>query len=67
MTVPPKTSSGKKLRLKGLGVETLRGAPGDLLAEIEIVLPENLTDEDMALLNQINDRHREDPRSHLRW
>ena len=37
--VPPGTSSGAKLRVKGYGVAPKNGTPGDLLAEIQIVLP----------------------------
>jgi len=67
VTVPPKTSSGRKLRLKGLGVEDGKGAAGDLLAEVEIVLPKDLTDEDVKLLRQVDERHPQQPRAHLRW
>jgi len=41
MTVPPGTSSGKRLRAKGHGVATAEKT-GDLLAEIQIVLPETI-------------------------
>ena len=41
--VPPGTSSGKKLRIKGHGVAPKNGVKGDLLAEVLIVLPANLT------------------------
>ena len=39
LTVPPETSSGAKLRLKGQGVQGSKGSPGDLFAELQIVLP----------------------------
>ena len=67
VTIPPKTSSGKRLRLKGLGVDDRKGAAGDLLAEIEITLPSDLTKDDIALLRQIEEQHPQDPRGHLRW
>ena len=39
LRVPPGTSSGKKLRVKGRGVAPKGADPGDLFAEIQIVLP----------------------------
>lgn len=47
LTIPPETDSGKTIRLKGLGMPKL-SAPnqrGDLLAEIEVQVPKNLTAE----------------------
>ena len=45
LTIPPLSSSGKRLRLRGKGA-VLKGADrGDLYAEIMIVLPETLSDE----------------------
>ncbi len=67
LTVPPRTSSGKKLRIKGQGVKPAHGAPGDLLAEIQIVLPEQLTDEDRERLAAVLDQYSDNPRADLRW
>jgi DnaJ-class molecular chaperone len=65
LTVPPNTSSGKKLRIKGQGIKT--DPPGDLFAEIQIVLPEGLTPEERQTLTEISQRHPQNPRSELRW
>ena len=67
LRVPPGTSSGTKLRVKGHGVATKSGSPGDLIAEVEIVLPKNLDDATRELLRQIDQRHPQDPRVNLRW
>jgi DnaJ-class molecular chaperone len=67
LTVPPGTSSGKKLRVKGHGVKPAHGAPGDLLAEIQIVLPEQLADEDREQLAAVLDKYADNPRADLRW
>ena len=40
LKVPPRTSSGRKLRAGGMGVRHANGAKGDLIAEVQIVLPE---------------------------
>ncbi|GAA3456739.1 DnaJ C-terminal domain-containing protein [Dactylosporangium matsuzakiense] len=47
--VPAGSPSGRRLRLPGLGLPNPRGAPGDLLAELHIVVPEPLTDSERAL------------------
>ncbi|PHS27670.1 MAG: molecular chaperone DnaJ [Robiginitomaculum sp.] len=40
LTLPPNTSSGKVLRLKGKGVPSRKGRAGDMLVRLMIVLPE---------------------------
>ena len=50
--IPPKTNSGKQLRLKGLGLPTDKGN-GDLNVKINIALPENLSDKEIELYEQI--------------
>lgn len=67
LTVPPGSSSGRKLRVKGQGVKAGAGEPGDLFAELEIVMPKNLSDEDRRQLAEIAQRYNENPRAELRW
>lgn len=67
LTVPPGTSSGKKLRIKGQGVKSAGGAPGDLLAEILIALPENLSADDRESIAVQLEKYTENPRADLRW
>ncbi len=67
LTLPPNTSSGKRLRIKGHGVRPANQPPGDLFAEIQIVLPNNLTDSERQQLAEISNRHPQHPRSELRW
>ncbi len=67
LTVPPGTSSGARLRVKGHGVRPLAKPAGDLFAEIHIVLPDTLTDEERNQLAAISDRHPQRPRAELRW
>jgi DnaJ-class molecular chaperone len=67
LTVPPNTSSGKKLRVKGHGVAPAGGPPGDLFAEVHIVLPEHLTEGERTQLAEISARHPQHPRAELRW
>ncbi|MFV2065967.1 MAG: DnaJ C-terminal domain-containing protein [Pirellulales bacterium] len=66
LRVPPGTSSGTKLRIKGQGVAT-NGKAGDLYAEIMIMLPGSLDAEDRQLLQQIAAKHPQNPRADLKW
>jgi len=65
--IPPGTSSGTKLRVKGHGLVPKNGPPGDLLAEVQIVLPRQLDETARDLIRQIDERCRQNPRVHLRW
>jgi DnaJ-class molecular chaperone len=65
LRVPAGTSSGKKLRIKGHGVQT--NPPGDLFAEIQIVMPPSLSEEDRRKLVEVSKRYPQHPRADLRW
>ncbi len=71
LRVPPQSSSGKRLRVKGHGVTPRSGEPGDLFAEIMIVLPTPLDDECLDLIKKLDAHaqaaHPQDPRHDLRW
>ena len=67
LSVPAGTSSGTKLRVKGHGAVSRNGPSGDLLAEIQIVLPEKLSDADRQMIREIDRRYPLDPRAKLRW
>ena len=67
LTVPPATSSGAKLRLKGLGIQRGDEPPGDLFAEILIVLPKPLDAESQRLVKELDARQKLNPRQELRW
>ncbi|MGN6135358.1 MAG: DnaJ C-terminal domain-containing protein [Aureliella sp.] len=42
LKLPPNSSSGRRLRVKGQGVRTSSGEAGDLVVELQIKLPESL-------------------------
>ncbi|UUV30040.1 DnaJ domain-containing protein [Amycolatopsis roodepoortensis] len=46
LKVPPGTSTGRRLRLRGRGLPHPRGAAGDLYAKASVVVPAELTDEE---------------------
>jgi curved DNA-binding protein len=50
LRIPPGTQSGARLRLRGLGMPRLRGeGHGDIIAEVELRIPEPITPEVRAL------------------
>jgi curved DNA-binding protein len=51
--VPPGTSSGRRLRLRGRGLPNPHGQPGDLLAEVRIMVPPQLTSEERRLFEEL--------------
>ncbi len=61
--VPPGTSSGKRLRLRHRGLPHPRGNAGHLYAEIRIMVPAKLTDEERRLFEQLAATSTFDPRS----
>ncbi len=67
LRVPPGTSGGTKLRIKGHGVKPKDGPPGDLLAEIQIMLPEGLDDAGREMFGRLDQQYSANPRAKLRW
>ena len=53
--IPPKTSSGQMLRLKGLGLPKKDGTYGKNKKKIKIVIPKNLTERQIELYKKINE------------
>ncbi len=66
LSVPPGTSSGAKLRLRGKGVRNPKtGDRGDQFVVLKIVLPKELSDEARALYQQLAELPIVDPRDGL--
>jgi DnaJ-class molecular chaperone len=63
VTVPPGTSSGARLRLRGRGVKRSDGTRGDQIARVEIVMPKIKPDdnETRQLFEQIAQRTSQTP------
>lgn len=63
VTVPPGTSSGQKLRLRGKGLPKRAGEPaGDLFVELKVVVPKTLNDRERELFEALRDASNFDPR-----
>lgn len=61
--IPPGSSSGQKLRLKGLGMPNPGGTAGDLFAVIKIVVPKTLSERERELFTELAGASTFDPRS----
>ena len=61
--VPSGSSSGRRLRLQGEGMPNPRGRPGDLYAEVKIMVPPKLTKQEKRLFEQLAAESTFDPRS----
>jgi len=70
LRIPPGTSGGRKLRAAGMGVRHANGSKGDLIAEVQIMLPAG---GDAAAADRLLEAARAaeeggaDPRAGLRW
>lgn len=67
LRVPPGSSSGTKLRIKGHGIAPTGKTAGDLIADVQVMLPQKYDDAELEFLRRFEDRHKLDPRSDLRW
>ena len=53
--IPPKTSTGQMLRLKGLGLPKKAGGYGNLNARIKIIIPKTLNDKQIELYKKLQE------------
>jgi curved DNA-binding protein len=67
LTVPPGSSGGRRLRVKGHGIDVGKGPAGDLFAELRIVLPKKLDEETAEQLRAFDQRYPLNPRADLQW
>jgi molecular chaperone DnaJ len=69
LRIPPGTSSGRKLRVRGAGVPAPAGAPadlaGDLIVDVQIVLPPIRDERSKDLLREFGALNAGDVRAHL--
>ncbi len=62
VTVPAGSSSGRRLRLRGKGLPNPKGKPGDLYAEVKIMVPRKLQDPERELFEELARASDFDPR-----
>lgn len=67
LTVPPGSSSGRRLRVKGCGVPGRDGEAGDLYAEIQVVLPKTIDERLTKLAEELQSEKLPNPRGEMTW
>jgi DnaJ-class molecular chaperone len=67
LTIPPGTSSGARLRLRGKGIQPPNGTAGDQIVVVQVVAPRSLDETQRQLLEQLRGTLNQDPRSNVRW
>ncbi len=66
LTIPPGTSSGAKMRIKGRGIE--RGSErGDQYVIPRVIVPKNLDDADRKLISGLATKYPISARSDVKW
>jgi DnaJ-class molecular chaperone len=63
--VPPGSKADGKLRLKGKGLPSATGGPGDLFLTLQIVIPSGLSEDERVLYEQLSKQRHPDPRMDL--
>jgi molecular chaperone DnaJ len=54
LRIPPGTQSGRRFRIKGLGLEK-NGRRGDQLVGVQVTVPDQLTSEQQELMKRFAD------------
>ncbi|MER3414773.1 MAG: hypothetical protein C4297_00970 [Gemmataceae bacterium] len=68
LTIPPGTSSGQRLRLRGKGLpDPSGGARGDLFVQVKIVVPKSVDARSRELIEEFARRNPMQPRSAQGW
>ncbi len=60
--VPPGSSIGRRLRLRGQGLPNPSGTPGDLYAEVKVMVPATLSERERELFEELANVSTFDPR-----
>lgn len=66
ITIPPMTSSGKRLRLKGQGLVNSKGT-GDMIIEVLIKLPESISPEAKETIQGLDTAYPKNLRDSIQW
>ncbi len=64
LKVPAGTSSGKTFRLRGRGIKHADGSDGDILATVQVAVPQKLSKKQKELVRELAESD-ESPRKHL--
>lgn len=73
LKIPPGSNTGRRLRVKGQGVSSASGAPGDLYVELHIKIPEpfaspeSISAESRQAVETLEKMYTESPRGNIIW
>ncbi len=67
LKIPPGSSSGRRLRIKGQGVRSGSGETGDLYVELQIKLPASLDNEAQEAIRKIESQYTGPIRDGITW
>ncbi|MFN9852873.1 MAG: DnaJ C-terminal domain-containing protein [Planctomycetota bacterium] len=67
VTIPPMSSSGKRLRIKGQGFAPSNGTPGDMLVELHIKLPDVIPAASREAIERLSSGYPSHFRDSIRW
>ena len=65
LKIPPCTSSGKRLRIKGRGLPKANAEAGDQIVIVQVVVPDNLDSDSIDKLKKLEAAWEFDPRAHF--
>jgi len=65
LKIPAGTSSGRTFRVRGRGVSKPDGSKGDLLATVQVAVPEKLSKKEQELVRELAESKDDSPRKHL--
>ena len=63
--IPQGVSGGQKVRIQGKGYRDGKGGRGDLIAEVKIMVPKELTDEEKELFTRLSEVSNFNPRTQI--
>ena len=66
LTVPPGTSGGQKLRIKGQGI-TKGTQRGDQYVVVKVIVPKDLSDDERKMIEQLRAKHPLQARADVNW
>ena len=61
--IPQGIQSGEKLRIPGKGYKNGRGSRGDLIAEVKVMVPKQLTEQEKEMFEKLNEISNFNPRN----
>lgn len=65
--IPQGIQSGERIKIPGKGYKDGNGTRGDLIAEIKVVVPKQLTEQEKAMFEKLNEISDFNPRNEKKW